>query len=46
LQIAREVGEERQMARGEMKADREPATAPAATADENITSLPAARHTK
>jgi hypothetical protein len=46
LQMAREVGEERQMAGGEMKADREPAAGPAAAADENITSLPSARHTK
>jgi hypothetical protein len=51
LQMAREVGEERQMARGEMKADEvkadgEPATGPAAIPDENITSLPSARHTK
>jgi hypothetical protein len=45
LQMAREVGEERQMARGEMKADGEPAAGPAAAADENITSLPSARHT-
>jgi hypothetical protein len=33
------------MARGEMKADGEPAAGPAAAADENITSLPSARHT-
>jgi hypothetical protein len=52
LQMAREVGEQRQTARDEMKAyevkaDGEPAAAgPAAIPDENITSLPSARHTK
>ena len=46
LQMAREVGEERQATRGEAKVDREPAAGPATIPDENITSLPAARHTK
>ena len=46
LQMAREVGEERQATRGEMNVDREPAAGPATIPDENITSLPAARHTK
>jgi hypothetical protein len=46
LQMAREVGEERQAARRETKVDREPAAGPATIPDENITSLPAARHTK
>jgi hypothetical protein len=46
LQMAREVGEERQVARRETKVDREPAAGPATIPDENITSLPAARHTK
>src|SRR4030088_3546345 len=36
LQMAREVGEERQMARGEMKADGEPAAGPAEDTGENI----------
>src|SRR6195256_2220888 len=46
LQMAREVGETRQMVRSEMKADGEPAAGPGAIPDENITSLPSARHTK
>ncbi len=46
LQMAREVGDARQVAPGEAKADREPVAEPAPVADENITSLPSARHTK
>src|SRR3982075_3142780 len=46
LQMARVVGETQQMARSEMKADGEPAAGPGAIPDENITSLPPARHTK
>src|ERR1700716_3551824 len=46
LQMARVVGETQQMARSEMKADGEPAAGPGAIPDENITSLPSARHTK
>ncbi|MEA2925873.1 MAG: hypothetical protein QOD25_2995 [Alphaproteobacteria bacterium] len=51
LQMAREVGEQRQTARGEMKADEvkadgEPAAGPAAIPDETITSLPSAWHSK
>jgi hypothetical protein len=46
LQMAREVGEARQAAWSEVKADGQPAAAPAAGVDENVTSLPSARHTK
>src|SRR6201746_2632470 len=46
LQMAREVGDARQVARGEAKADREPVPEPPPVADENVTSLPSARHTK
>jgi hypothetical protein len=46
LQMAREVGEARQAAPGDVKADGQGAAAPATVADENVTSLPAARHTK
>src|SRR3977135_1266458 len=46
LQMAREVGEERQGGGRGTKGDREPAAGPATIPDENITSLPAARHTK
>ena len=51
LQMAREVEEARQATRDhlkaeEVKAEIESAAAPAAVSDENITSLPAARHTK
>jgi hypothetical protein len=46
LQMAREVGDARQVAPGEAKANREPVAEPAAGADENVTSLPSARHTK
>jgi hypothetical protein len=55
LQMAREVGEARQVARSEVqvarsevKAGGEPAVEPAtepAVADENVTTLPSARHT-
>jgi len=44
LQMAREVGEARQEARNEVKADGDPAAEPAA-ADENVTTLPSARLT-
>jgi hypothetical protein len=46
LRMAREVGQAQQTVPGEPKADGEPLPKPAATPDENITSLPAARHTK
>jgi len=51
LQMAREVEEARQATRDhlkaeEVKAEIESAAAPAAVSDENITSLPSARHTK
>jgi hypothetical protein len=50
LQMAREVGDARKAAPGETpseaKADGKPIAKPAATADENITSLAPARHTK
>jgi len=46
LQIAREVGEVRLTASGQAKAEGEPVAKPAAAPDENITSLPSARHTK
>ena len=46
LQMAREVGDARQPAPAEAKTDGKPATEPATGADERITSLPAARHTK
>src|ERR1700716_1974401 len=46
LQMARGVGEARQVAPGEAKADREPVAEPPPVADENVTSLPSARHTK
>jgi hypothetical protein len=46
LQMAREVGDARQVGPGEAKAEREPVAEPAPVADENVTSLPSARHTK
>ena len=50
LQMAREVGDARKAAPGETpseaKADGKPVAKPAATVDENITSLTPARHTK
>jgi hypothetical protein len=46
LQMARELGEAQQKVPGEAKAGGEPVAKPAAAADENITSLPSARHTK
>ena len=50
LQMAREVGDARKAAPGETpseaKADGKPVAKPAATVDENITSLAPARHTK
>src|SRR5436309_3531409 len=50
LQVAREVGDARKAAPGETpseaKADGKPVAKPAATVDENITSLAPARHTK
>ena len=46
LQMARELGEAQQKVPGEAKAEGEPVAKPAAAADENITSLPSARHTK
>jgi len=50
LQMAREVGDARKAAPGETsseaKADAKPVAKPTATADENITSLAPARHTK
>jgi hypothetical protein len=46
LQMAREVGDARQVAPGEAKADRERVAEPPPVADENVTSLPSARHTK
>ena len=51
LQMAREVEEARrgipdENLPGEPKADGEPAAEPAAAADENVTSLSSARHTK
>jgi hypothetical protein len=45
LQMAREVGDARKAAPAEAKADGEPVAEPA-TGDENVTALPAARHTK
>jgi hypothetical protein len=54
LQMAREVGEARQAPRSEVKAGGEHAVEPAAepatadepaAADENVTTLPSARHT-
>src|ERR1700730_3444485 len=41
LQMAREVGEARQAARGDLKADGQGAARPATSVDENVTSLPA-----
>src|ERR1700680_291769 len=46
LQMAREVGAAQRSEPGEAKADTEPAAEPAPVADENITTLPAARHNK
>src|SRR4030081_3089797 len=46
LQMAREVGEAQPRVPAELKADGEPAAGPGAIPDENITSLPSARHTK
>src|SRR6202158_4052775 len=46
LQMAREVGEVRLTASGQAKADTKPAAEPAPVADENITTLPSARHNK
>jgi hypothetical protein len=46
LQMAREVGDARQPAPGEAKADGEPVAEPAAVADENVASLSSVRHTK
>src|SRR6478609_7327341 len=45
LQMARKVGEAQQTAPGDVKPQRESVAEPAA-ADENVTTLPAARHTK
>ncbi len=45
LQMARKVGEAQQTVPGEVKPQRESVAEPAA-ADENVTTLPAARHTK
>jgi hypothetical protein len=47
LQMARKVGEAQQTMPGEVKPQRESVAEPApAPADENVTTLPAARHTK
>jgi hypothetical protein len=45
LQMARKVGEAQQTAPGDVKPQPESVAEPAA-ADENVTTLPAARHTK
>jgi hypothetical protein len=44
--MAREVGQAQQKVPGEAKAEGKSAVEPAAAADENITSLPSARHSK
>ena len=44
LQMAREVGEAQPRAPAELKPQRQSGAEP--TADENVTALPAARHTK
>jgi hypothetical protein len=46
MQMAREVGQAQRPVPGEAKADTEPAAEPAPVADENITTLPSARHNK
>ena len=46
MQMAREVGQAQRSVPDEAKVDTEPVAEPAALADENITTLPSARHTK